>query len=96
MSEDRFLESLRRDARRLRYESDDESWMRLAARIRQRIAQPTVMEILAAWFRPVAASVAALGIAAAIGLTFIESADSTAMTEQVEISMAGDVYSVGE
>ena len=98
MSEDKFLASLRQDARELRYEpGDDAMWTRLAARIRRRIAQPTVMELLATWFRPVAASVAALGIVAAIGLTFIDSSDSTAMVaDPVEISMAGDVYSVGE
>jgi hypothetical protein len=98
MSEDRFFERLRREARQLRYQpADDFVWARLSARIRERISQPTVAELLAAWVRPVAASLAALAIVASIGLTLIERSDSTLMSsEVVEISMAGDVYSVGE
>ncbi len=98
MSEDRFLDRLRDDARQLRYQpADDFVWTRLSAQIRARIAQPTVAELLAAWFRPVAVSVVALAVVASIGLTWIESSDSTSMnSDTVEISMAGDVYSVGD
>lgn len=98
MSEDRFLDRLRADARQLRYEPDDGAvWTRLSARIRQRIAEPTVIELLARWFRPVAASLAAVAIVASVGLTLIDSNDFTVLdSDQVEIAMAGDVYSVGE
>lgn len=98
MSEDRFLDRLRADARQLRYEpADDAVWTRLSARIRQRIAEPTVIDLLARWFRPVAASLAAVAIVASVGLTLIDSNDSTILnSDQVEIAMAGDVYSVGE
>jgi len=98
MSEDRFLDRLRADARPLRYEpADGAVWTRLSARIRQRIAEPTVIDLLARWFRPVAASLAAVAIVASVGLTLIDSNDSTTLnSEQVEIAMAGDVYSVGE
>ena len=98
MSEDRFLDRLREDAQPLRYEpADDFVWTRLSARIRQRIAEPTVIDLLARWFRPVAASLAAVAIVASVGLTLIDSNDSTAIeSDQVEIAMAGDVYSVCE
>lgn len=98
MSEDRFLDPLRADARQLRYEpADDAVWTRLSARIRQRIAEPTVIDLLARWLRPVAASLAAVAIVASVGLTLIDSNDSTALnSDQVEIAMAGDIYSVGE
>jgi hypothetical protein len=98
MSEDRFLDRLRADARQLRYEPDDDFvWTRLSARIRQRIAEPTVIDLLARWFRPVAASLVAVAIVAGVGLTLIDATDSTAMNpDSVEISMAGDIYSVGE
>ena len=97
MSEDRFFERLRNDARQLRYEGDDVMMSRLAARIRGRIAEPTVVEILARWFRPVAASLAALAVAASVGLTLLETNDAISLDgDQVEIAMAGDVYGVGD
>jgi len=98
MSDDKFFDRLREDARQLRYEpADDAVWTRLPARIRQRIAEPTVIDLLARWFRPVAASLAAVAIVASVGLTLIDSNDSTTLSsDEVEIAMAGDVYSVGE
>ena len=74
MSDDRFFERLRDDAQQLRYEpADDVMWTRLAARVRDRIqSQPTVAQLLASWFRPIAASLLALSLAAALGIEWIE------------------------
>ncbi len=98
MSEDKFLERLRQDAASLRYEPRDEVvWTRLAARIRARIAQPTVSQIIAAWFRPLAASLAAAALAAVLGIAVLESDETPAFgSDSVEISMAGASYSVDD
>jgi hypothetical protein len=56
MTDENFLDRLRDDAARLRYDADDVTLTRLAARVRARVAaQPTVTTFLARWFRPVAA-----------------------------------------
>lgn len=96
MSEDRFLDGVREDARQLQFEADDAMWTRLSARIRERIAAPTVVELLARWFRPIAASLGAVAILASAGLTMIGSSDPAVPADQAQITMAGDVYSVGE
>src|SRR6267378_1872163 len=50
-----LYERLRGDARTLRYEPDDVSASRVAARVRSRIAAaPTVAQLLARWARPLA------------------------------------------
>ena len=97
MSEERFLDRLREDARQLQYEpADDALWTRLAARVRDRINEPTVIEILARWFRPLAASVAVIAIVASVGFTLFESSDPAMNADEVQITMAGETYSVGE
>jgi hypothetical protein len=98
MSEDKFLDRLRADAQLLRYEPKDEAmWTRLAARIRARIEQPTVAQLIAAWLRPLAASLVALALAAALGIATIGDDEVTSIdTDPVEISMAGESFSVGE
>jgi len=48
MSDDRFLDRLRGDARSLRHEIDPVASTRLAARIRSRLTEPTVSEFIAA------------------------------------------------
>ena len=102
MTEDKFFERLRDDARSLRYEGDDFLSVRLAARVRERIARPaTVSQLLAAWARPVAASLAALVLSVTLGLTWSqrrqESTDTTiASSNPIEIAMAGELYGVGE
>lgn len=103
MSDDNFLDRLKDDARRLRYEPDDIAVGRLSARIRERIAaRPTATHFLARWFRPVAASLTAVALAAMIGIAWIESAanepaiDAIAASSGVEIAVGGDFYSVGE
>ena len=97
MTDEKFFERLRRDAAALRYEGDPMMRTRIAARVRERIAlaPPTVTQLLARWFRPVAASLAALGLAAAIGLAFVPdnvSSDDTLAfgSNPVEVSVAGD------
>ena len=97
MSEDRFFERLRADANSLRHEPDEQTLLRIRARIRQRIeSPPTVAALLAAWFRPLAATLAAVAIAAAIGAAALSTGDETASLgdSSVEITMAGDTYRV--
>ena len=105
MSNDRFLDQLRDDARSLQYEPhDDAIWTRLPARIRARIeaSQPlTATQLLAAWFRPIAASLTAVALAATLGLAWFERPQNTTQTEAmttagVDIQMDGDLYRVGD
>lgn len=100
MNDDNFLERLRGDARQLRYEPGDAAWVRLQARVRERIAaRPTVSDFLAAWFRPLAASLAALSLVAALSATYYaEMRDQVTLdslaSNSVEISVDGATYSV--
>lgn len=94
MSDDRFFERVRSDAAPLRYEPDAIAMSRMAARIREQIAEPqTVAQLLARWFRPLAAAVVAIGIVAGIGLVTIDEPASS-YEPALEITMAGDVYRV--
>ncbi len=103
MNEHKFPERLREDARPLRYEPDDVVLTRLQARIRERVAVPHgVAQLLAAWFRPIATSVAALALAAAVGTTWFARNLDTANTidamaannSQIEVAVGGDTFSV--
>jgi len=103
MSDDKFLERLRDDAQRLRYEPDDVMLSRLSVRVRERVtAAPTVAQFLARWFRPVAASLAVLAVAATLGVQYLESNQQPATLEAalsadpVEISVDGDVYTLNQ
>ena len=103
MSNDRFFDRLRYEARRLRYEPEDAAlWTRLAARIRERIQlQPSVSQLLAGWFRPVAASLAVLALASAVSLALFERSRENTSAESmtsssVEISVGGDTFSVAD
>jgi hypothetical protein len=69
--DDLFLQRLRRDAIVLRYEPADELlWRRLQSGVRDRIATtratPSVTQLLAAWMRPVAASLLILALAGSV------------------------------
>ena len=100
MSDDNFLEQLRGDARRLRYEPDDLAWVRLQARVRERIAAaPTAAHFLASWFRPLAASLAALSLVAALSTAYYTQTRDQATIDSlasnsVEITVDGATYSV--
>ena len=85
MSDDRFFDRLRDDARQLRYEPDNDAvWTRLAARIQGDIqSEPTVSQLLARWFRPAAASLAALSIAGVITMQWIEQSRETVTVETI-------------
>ena len=98
MTDDKFFERLRDDARPLRYEGDDFLATRIAARVRERIARPqTVSQLLVTWMRPLAASVAALLLTVTLGLTWTqrhqESTDSLT-SNPTEIAMAGETFGV--
>ena len=103
MSEDKFFEQLRNDAARLRYEPKDAFvWTRLPARIRERIQRPAdVSQMLARWFRPIAASFLLLAVAAGVTVSWVERAQSTYAVESiashpVEITVDGDTFSFAE
>lgn len=99
MSDDRFFDKLRQDARPLRFDADGAMHTRIAARIRGRIAQPTIAQFLASWFRPVAVSLSALALAATLGIAWwsdTRSTETTSLDQTVEIQMAGGSYSVGD
>lgn len=95
MTDETFFERLRQDADALQYEPDEVTRTRIAARVRARIAAlpaPTVAQMLASWFRPLAASLAALVLAASIGLALIDATGGDQETfgaNPVEVSMAG-------
>ena len=94
---DDFLERLRHDARPLRYEPDAVALARVRARILAQLERPTVMDVLAAWFRPVLAAVALAASIAVFTLTELSSNDEPSLEdERVEIVMAGDSYRVGD
>src|SRR3954447_3764051 len=103
---DDFLERLRADARQLRFEPDDITSARIAARVRDRIAAEShagIAYVLARWFRPVVASLATLAVVAALGVQWLEQSprdvpgttlDSLTSTQTVDISVGGDTFSV--
>jgi hypothetical protein len=96
MTDEEFFDRLRKDAAPMRYEPDPFALTRIRARVRERITRPTALQLLAAWFRPLAATLTAIAIAAAIAVTAIDTNDnSTFGDSSVEIVMAGDTYSVG-
>lgn len=100
MTDDPFFAHLRNDARPLRHEPDEATLARIRARIQAHIhgSQPTVTvaQLLAAWFRPIVATAAAIAIAAIIGINVVET-DSFSLSDTViEISMGGETYRVGD
>ena len=97
MNEDRFLDRVRSDARGLKYEIDGVATNRLSARIRARLDQPASMsQFIAAWFRPLAASLTALALATGIGITIVDRNQTTSLNDPIEYSIGGEVYSVAE
>jgi len=101
MSDDKLLERIRNDARQLRYEpKDDAIWTRLPARISERVqARGSVAQLLASWFRPIAVSLTALALAAALGLTWMERSQNvldTIAANPIDVSVGGDTFSVAD
>lgn len=104
MTDDKFLERLREDAAPLRYEADDVTRTRLHARIRARIqTTASVSQLLAAWFRPIVTSIAAVALAAALGtawyqethdVTMTPTLDAMASTASVDVAVDGDTFRV--
>ena len=102
MNDDRFLERLRDEAPRLRYQPDDVLLTRLTARVRERVAsQPTVESFLARWFRPLAMSLGVLALAATLGVQWYErnqqqptTLEAAMSADPVEISMDGNTYTL--
>lgn len=95
MSENDFFERLRADAKPLRYQPDEIALSRIRAQIRSAIERPTVAEMLAAWFRPVLAAVAAIAAIAVFTLTSMDPNEQPTLGEQnVEIVMGDDSYRV--
>lgn len=91
--DDDFLARLRADAAPLRYRPDEATLARIRARIHERIAAPpTVAELLASWFRPLAAAVALVAIIAGVGLATTEMPAATG----VGIAVGGETYVVGD
>src|SRR5438445_4496789 len=94
-----FLDRLRTDARQLQYQPDSLVLARLQARVRERIAQPTVTQLLASWFRPLGVSLAALSLVGALSAAYyVETRDQVTIdslaSNSVEVSLGGETYSV--
>ena len=100
MTDDPFFAKLRNDARPLRHEPDEATLSRIRARIHSHLSgrnqEPTVAQLLAAWFRPIVAGAAAIALAAAIGINVVRT-DSFSLSDTVlEISVGGEIYRVGD
>jgi hypothetical protein len=94
--DDKFFERLRADARSLRRQPDEQTLERIRLRIQERIApRPTVIELLAAWFRPLAATAVAVTLAAVLGFTMVR--DEPSLGEgTIEVTTGGETYRVAE
>lgn len=98
MNDEELFQRLRGDARPLRYEPDEATLARIRVSIEAQLAapQPTVSQLLAAWFRPLVATAAAIAIAAAIGINVVRSDAFSVDDTAIEISMGGETYRVGD
>lgn len=90
--DDDFFTRLQQDAAPLRHRPDEARLARIRARIHERIApQPTVAEVIASWFRPLAAAIAVVAIVAGVGLATIELPEGG-----VAIAVGGETYVVAD
>jgi hypothetical protein len=95
--DDKFFDRLRADARPLRHQPDEQTLARIRARIHDQLApRLTVFELLAAWFRPLAMTAVAIGIAAAIGVVTLDRNDVTFGEEAIEVSVEGETFRVAD
>ena len=94
--DDKFFERLRIDARALRRQPDEQTLERIRLRIHERLApRPTVVELLAAWFRPLAATAVAVVLAATLGFTMVRDEPSLGDVT-IEVTAGGETYRVAE
>ncbi|MFL6246161.1 MAG: hypothetical protein ACJ74H_09070 [Thermoanaerobaculia bacterium] len=97
MTDDPFFQRLREDARTLRHQPDEVTLARIRARIHAHLDQPTVADLLAAWFRPLIATAAALALVAAIATTVVRSNASVSIADTaVDITVGGETWRVGD
>lgn len=95
--DDKFFERLRTDARALRHEPDERTLARIRARIHDQLApRPTVVELLAAWFRPLAAAAVTIAIVAGIGIAAVDRNDIAFGDDAVEVSVEGETFRVAD
>lgn len=98
MTDDPFFARLRKDARPLRYEPDEATLARIHASIERQLVrdrQASVADLLAAWFRPLAATAAALALAAVIGTSLMND-DAPSINTGIEITSGGESWRVGD
>lgn len=99
MTDDPFFQRLRNDARTLRHQPDEVTLARIRARIHAHLerSEPTVADLLAAWFRPLIASAAALALAAVIGTSIVRNNETVSIADTaVEITMGEETWRVGD
>lgn len=105
MSDERFIDRLRQEARPLRFEPDEVMAARIAARIRTRLAAPppTAAQFLERWFRPLTAAFSAIVLVATVSVFWLDratmeppSGESLSASSAIEISAGGEIYSVNE
>ncbi|HYK05289.1 MAG TPA: hypothetical protein VE974_26295 [Thermoanaerobaculia bacterium] len=95
--DDKFFERLRADARALRHQPDEQTLARIRERIHDRLApRVTVVELLAAWFRPLAMTALAIALAAGIGVVTLDRNDVAFGDEAVEVSVEGETFRVAD
>lgn len=88
--DDKFFERLRGDARALRARPDERELARIRMRIQQRIApRASVAELLAGWFRPLAATLSAIALAATLGLALLNEREPLLDGGVIEAWMTG-------
>jgi hypothetical protein len=95
--DDKFFERLRAGARALQARPDERELARIRARIQERIApRASVAELLAGWFRPLAATLSAIAIAATLGLALLDDREPLLDGGAIETWMTGGTFSVGD
>ncbi len=94
MTEEDDLDELRKLARPLRAEANEDMLLRLRLRVADRITRPTVLDVLVNWFRPVALAVAAVIVILTTLLVQQDQSQSTEMLAQITpVSLSGeDLY----
>lgn len=97
MNDDNFLDRLREHARALRFEGSPGSHERIRAGVRERIRRrESVADVLVAWFRPLAAGLAATAIVAA-GIAWMQQPATADLLAGADVAtIAEDYYRAAE